>query len=91
MSQNKKIILFYKNLSNRGGAELLILKEYKHFKRLGCDVKIVTYKFHERSLFAETLNFEATFDLDTSEYNIPYKKLNITEYNNYISTNPNLL
>ena len=33
------------------------------------------------------LNFEATFDLDTSECNMPYKKLNMREYNNYVSKN----
>ncbi len=75
MSQNKKIILFYKNLSNRGGAELLILKEYKHFKRLGCDVKIVTYKFHERSLFAETLNFEDLIILKSKNNFLSWFKL----------------
>ena len=46
MFQKKKIFLFYKNLTNRGGAELLILKEYKYFKKLKMDVKILTYSFN---------------------------------------------
>jgi len=57
MSKKKKIILLYKNLSNRGGAELLVLKEYKHFKKLGYKVQIVTYHFNKACLFAETINY----------------------------------
>lgn len=75
MSQNKKIILFYKNLSNRGGAELLILKEYKYLKSLGYNVKIVTFKFHERSLFAETLNFNDLIILKANNNLLSWFKL----------------
>ena len=65
MSQNKKIILFYKNLSNRGGAELLILKEYKHFKRLGCDVKLLPTSSMKDHFFAETMNFSDLIILES--------------------------
>jgi len=57
MNQSKKIFLFYKSLTNRGGAELLILKEYKYFKKLNYNVKIITYRFNKASLFAETINY----------------------------------
>ena len=52
----KKIILFYKRLASPGGAERLLLEEYKHLKSFGYDVKIVTYSFSTHSLFDEAID-----------------------------------
>ena len=46
-----KIVLFYKVLNAPGGAERLLAKEYKYFKKFGYDVEIWTYSFDPVSLF----------------------------------------
>jgi glycosyltransferase involved in cell wall biosynthesis len=52
----KKIILFYKRLISPGGAERLLLEEYKYLKLFGYDVKIVTYVFNADSLFDKNID-----------------------------------
>lgn len=48
-----KIILFYKRLVVAGGAERLLLEEYRSLKKDGYTVEIVTYAFEEKSLYHE--------------------------------------
>ena len=52
----KKIILFYKVLEAPGGAERLLLHEYKEFKRMGHDVSIVTFAFNSEAFFSESVD-----------------------------------
>ena len=75
MSKKKKIILFYKNLVSRGGAELLILKEYKYFKKMGYQVSIITYHFNKACLFAENINYEDLFVFNSKNNFINWLKL----------------
>lgn len=75
MFQKKKIILFYKNLTNRGGAELLILKEYKYFKKLKMDVKILTYSFNKKALFAENIELNDLIILNSCNNFVNWFKL----------------
>lgn len=48
-----KVLLFYKSLITPGGAERLIIEEYKAFKSLGYDVKVVVFDFDRVATFGE--------------------------------------
>lgn len=50
--------MFYKSLIKPGGAERLIIEEYKAFKSLGYDVKIVVFNFDQEAAFGEDFNYD---------------------------------
>jgi glycosyltransferase involved in cell wall biosynthesis len=52
----KKIVLFYKRFLVSGGAERLLLKEYKYFKKLSYKVTIVSYVFNKNALYNEKVD-----------------------------------
>lgn len=64
--QNKKIILFYKNISSVGGAEVLLCKHYNYLIDLGFDVKIVCFKFSEIDRL--NINKEDIEDIKSSSF-----------------------
>jgi glycosyltransferase involved in cell wall biosynthesis len=47
------LFLFYKSLIVPGGAERLIIEEYKAYKALGYDVKLVVFTYTNDALFGE--------------------------------------
>ena len=47
------LFLFYKSLITPGGAERLIIEEYKGYKALGYDVKLVVFNYKIDALFGE--------------------------------------
>lgn len=47
----KRIALFYKKLIEPGGAERLLIEEYKQFTRIGYKVDIVSFRIHPDALF----------------------------------------
>lgn len=49
----KTIALFYKSLVEPGGAERLLIEEYKEFKRLGYQVTVVSQKISNSSFFSD--------------------------------------
>lgn len=49
----KKIVLFYKNIVEPGGAERLLLNEYAQFRELGYEVDIVSFRIKKSALFHE--------------------------------------
>jgi glycosyltransferase involved in cell wall biosynthesis len=51
----KKVVLFYKNLDAPGGAERLLLNEYFEFKKLGCEVNIVSFKISGDEIFSNDI------------------------------------
>ena len=64
--QNKKIILFYKNISSVGGAEVLLCRHYNYLIDLGFDVKIVCFKFSEIDRL--NINKEDIEDIKSSSF-----------------------
>ncbi len=51
----RTINLFYKRIIDIGGAERLLLAEYKQIKTLGLPVKIVSYQVNKEALFEEDI------------------------------------
>src|SRR5262249_41166712 len=47
----RRIVLFYKSLVTPGGAERLLVKEWLHLRRMGHDVKILTFQANEKAFF----------------------------------------
>lgn len=47
----KRIVLFYKALINPGGAERLMLREWVELRRLGHEVKILTFRADREALY----------------------------------------
>lgn len=52
------IYLFYKSLVAPGGAERLIIEEYKAFKALGYNVKLVVFNYKTIAFFGEDLEHD---------------------------------
>jgi len=51
----RRIVLFYKNLICRGGAERLFVKEYQYLSLLGYEVFMITYRLEQQALFGVTI------------------------------------
>lgn len=65
-STGRMIVLFHKRLTTAGGAQRLLYKEYKYFRKLGYLVKIVTYRFQSNALYGGVVNQADLIELGDS-------------------------
>jgi glycosyltransferase involved in cell wall biosynthesis len=82
----KKIVLFYKNLVDPGGAERLLLNEYIHFTDLGYDVDIVCFNLKKPALFDVPVDPKKIFLLGSSIW-----PLSMIRFISYVKRNKNVL
>lgn len=75
MIYNKTIVFFYKSLIDVGGAERLLVNSYLSMKKLGYDVKVVSYLINEKALFDSPIQKEDFIELKSSLYIGRFKKL----------------
>ena len=75
MKYNKTIIFFYKSLIDVGGAERLLINSYLSMKKLGYNVKVVSYIINEKALFDSPIQKEDFFELKSDSYIGRFKKL----------------
>lgn len=72
---NKTIVFFYKSLIDVGGAERLLINSYLSMKKLGYDVKVVSYQINEKALFDSPIQKEDFIELKSGSYIGRFKKL----------------
>ena len=59
----REVVLFYKRLIKPGGAERLLIKEYCYFKKMGYQVRIVSFEFKKQVRFFKEINHKDLIEL----------------------------
>lgn len=80
----KKIIIFYKNLIDIGGAERLLVKVYENLKLDGYDVKIIGYHINEEAFFNVNV-----LEKDLVRFGSKYGIINFIKMTIYLMKNKN--
>lgn len=68
MKNKGTIVFFYKALLDAGGAERLLINSYLSLKKLGYNVKIVSYLINEKALFNLQINRNDFIELSSSSF-----------------------
>jgi len=76
-SKHFTVVLFYKRMIQAGGAERLLLKEYKYFKRMGYTVCILSYRIDPVMLFGEVVDVEDLVELGDR---FPFSQIRLAQF-----------
>ena len=75
MKNNETIVFFYKSLLDAGGAERLLINSYLSMKKLGYNVKVVSFVINEKALFNSQINKNDFIKLSSRSYFGKFTKL----------------
>lgn len=75
MKNKGTIVFFYKSLLDAGGAERLLINSYLSMKKLGYNVKVVSYIINEKALFNSHINKDDFIELSSRSFIGKFTKL----------------